>query len=95
MMPALQEGSAASSWREFRPRLGEHLIRRNRADQPGVKLAAATLYIVKPGLLYAWLRRAIERLQKRTQYSLLFNIWKGTNLSLYFRAWTGHKRLRY
>jgi hypothetical protein len=92
-LPAPQEGNAASSSREFRPQVGEHLIRRNRADQPGIKFAAATLYFVKPGLFYAWLRRAIELLQKRTQYSLLFNIWKSTNLSLYFRHWAGHNCL--
>src|ERR1700690_1254607 len=55
-LPAPQEGNAASSPREFRPQVGEYLIRWNRANKPGIKLAAATLYFVKPRLFYAWLR---------------------------------------
>jgi hypothetical protein len=73
-LPAPQEGNAASSPREFRPQVGEYLIRRNSADKPGIKVAAATLYFVKPRLFYARLRRAVQLLQKRTQQSLLLNI---------------------
>jgi hypothetical protein len=58
-LPAPQEGNAASSPRKFRPQVGEYLIRRNRANKPGIKVAAATLYFVKPRLFYARLRRAV------------------------------------
>jgi hypothetical protein len=66
-LPAPQEENAASSPREFRSQVGEYLIRRNRAHKPGIKLAAATLYFVKPRLFYTGFWRAIQLLEKRTQ----------------------------
>ena len=56
-LPAPQEGNGASSTREFRPQVGKYLFRQNRAHKPGIKLATATLYFVKPRLFYARLRR--------------------------------------